>query len=98
MELVVVLLILVVIFMFSSCSLQCNSPENYRGGGYYNACEYNESCLWDTARWCTMSDNTEGNCTLHGKCCPAFSKDHSRAQEWGLRPSDVQFRSLQWAF
>lgn len=44
-----------------------------------NGCEFQEPCLWDTARWITLSDGTEGVCTLNGKACPAFSKDQTKS-------------------
>ena len=70
--------------MIGSCG-----SESYRGGGYYNAFELNEGCKWDTARTCTMSDGSFGNCTLHGLCGPSFSTDHSRNLTAGLSPSMV---------
>ncbi len=90
----ILLLLLVAIFMISSCNLKTyGSSEPYQGGGYYNVCELNDACRWDTARWCTMTDGSQGNCTLHGKCCPAFSMDHSRTRTWGLSPSMVTLPS-----
>jgi len=85
----VLLLLLVVILMFSTCTLRCQGTEKYSGGGYYNVCEKSDECRWDTARWCSLSDGSQGNCTLHSLCCPAFSMDHSRSRTWGLRPSQV---------
>lgn len=40
------------------------------------ACEFSEACLGNVARWAQMSNGMEGNCTLGGILCPAFSKDH----------------------
>lgn len=39
-------------------------------------CTFVPDCLWDTARWVTLPDGSEGVCTLNGIACPAFSKDH----------------------
>ncbi|HSA76070.1 MAG TPA: hypothetical protein VLE02_00875 [Nitrosarchaeum sp.] len=37
--------------------------------------EYNNACRWDSARRCTMSDGTEGNCALSSRCYPSFSQN-----------------------
>ncbi|MDB4769513.1 hypothetical protein OAG24_00970 [bacterium] len=41
-------------------------------------CEFNDACMWDTGRQCTMSSGMTGNCTLNGNCCPSFSTDHTK--------------------
>ncbi len=89
-----VVIFLVVLFFISSCSLSCNSKgEGYanRFGGlaYRDECEFQPACLWDTARWVQLSNGMEGVCTLHGKACPAFSKDHDRARYVGKSPDMV---------
>lgn len=50
------------------------SPYNAPDG--MGACEFSEACLGNVARWAQMSNGMEGNCTLGGILCPAFSKDH----------------------
>ena len=44
-------------------------------GIYGSVLEQNEACRWDTARKCTRSDGTEGNCVLGGFCAPSFYAD-----------------------
>ncbi len=87
--LVIILIALIGLYMFASCSMKCSAKDGYRytGGGYSDACEYSNACRWDNARTATMSDGTAGVCTAHGKLCPSFSKDHVRSKEWGYSPS-----------
>ena len=95
-----ILIIFVLLYAFSgSCSMKCSESEKYRygGGGYTNQCEFQPACLWDTARWVTLSNGQQGVCTLHGKACPAFSMDHSRNMWAGLSPTmadDIYSREL----
>jgi hypothetical protein len=37
--------------------------------------EYNDACRWDSARRCTLSDGSEGNCALGSRCYPSFSQN-----------------------
>lgn len=72
--LILVLLVLILIYAFSSCQLDCDSKENF----YYNPaeksdyCEKQYSCLYNGRRTCTLSNGTEGVCVLNGLCCPTF--------------------------
>jgi len=79
--LVWIVVLAVVVFLF----WRFCSSEGYVGGGYYNICEKTDQCRWDSARWCAMTDGSQGNCSLHSLCCPAFSMDHSRERTWGSR-------------
>ena len=88
----IIAVVVVLVYAFGRCKVRCaNFPEKYRydGGIYKNECEFNEACLWDTARWVQLSDGREGVCTLHGKACPAFSKDHTRSAWYGMSPDMV---------
>ena len=86
---VIVILILIFLIFSKDCLIKCSNNENYSSKPLDNACEYNEACLWDTARWVQMKNGMEGVCTLHGIACPAFSKDHSRSIWQGLSPPMV---------
>lgn len=55
---------------FSHLRAPYNAPDGM------GACEFSEACLGNVARWAQMSNGMEGNCTLGGILCPAFSKDH----------------------
>lgn len=70
----------------------CTNKEKfnkYTTTPYPNSCEFNEECMWDTARWVQMSNGMEGVCTLHGIACPAFSKNHVAASVRGLSPTMI---------
>nr|QBK85528.1 MAG: hypothetical protein LCMAC101_01150 [Marseillevirus LCMAC101] len=106
--LVGILLFLLVIYMFSSCSLKCNSSEPYAPTGYVGDCEFSDACAYNGAQTCTLWGNLPhgnlpphanaphggraGNCTLHGLCCPSFSTDQSRMQEQDLPESVIGAR------
>ena len=66
-----------------------SSREGYSLAPNAAGCEFQEPCLWDTARWVTMNDGTQGVCTLHGMACPAFSMNHSRTKYLGRSPSAI---------
>ena len=91
MILVGFLLLILVIYMFSSCSVKCNS-EQYAPVGYNDSCEFSYACAFNSGQTCTLSGNRAGNCTLHGFCCPSFSTDNTRMQELGLPESEVGAR------
>ena len=55
--LVGVLLFLLVIYMFSACSLKCNSSEPYAPTGFKGACEFNDACAHNMAQTCTLWGN-----------------------------------------
>jgi hypothetical protein len=57
--------------------------DNYRFlGNLYNPLsgglngEYNEDCLDDERRHCTLTDGTTGKCVLNGICVSSFLTDH----------------------
>ena len=84
--LVGVLLFLLVIYMSSSCSLRCNSPEPYAATGYNYDSEFSPNgCVWNSGQTCTLRGNRPGNCTLHGLCAPSFSIDQTRIDEDNYR-------------
>jgi len=96
MILVCLLLFLLAIYMFSSCSLKCNPSESYAPTGYNDECEFAiQSCGFNSGQTCTLSGNRPGNCTLHGLCCPSFSTDSSRMQELGLTNNQLGARYQQ---
>ncbi len=64
---------------------------------YPNMCEFNEECMWDTARTVQLSNGMEGVCTLHGIACPSFSKDNVSSRNFELSPTMVDndyYRSI----
>lgn len=63
--------------------------NRYITAPYPNMCEFNEECMWDTARTVQLSNGMEGVCTLHGIACPSFSKDNSAARTAGVSPTMV---------
>lgn len=71
-----------IILLIIAVLILCHSQSEHYSGRYYNSCEMSQECLGDTARWCSMDNGQQGNCTLHGLCCPAFSMDHSRDTRW----------------
>ena len=70
--------------MFSSCSFTCKPSEPFAPMGFQDACEYSDSCAFDSGKTCTMTGNRPGNCVLNGLCCPSFSADESRMKNVGL--------------
>ena len=87
----------VAILLFCGLCLYKNKENftRYTGIPYPNMCEFNEDCMWDTARWVQLSNGMEGVCTLHGIACPAFSKDHEYARTRGLSPDMVDEKWAQ---
>ena len=86
----IILLIFVFMCNYSGLKDSYRYPRYHKleyGTSYPNQCEFNEECLWDTGRTITLRDGTEGVCTLHGKACPSFSKDHFRDQLMGMNPA-----------
>lgn len=83
------LLVIVVIGVILYRNYREKYGGRFSGPAYYNACEFQPACLWDTARWVRLSNGEEGVCTLHGMACPAFSKDHDRGRRMGLSPDMV---------
>nr|QBK86602.1 MAG: hypothetical protein LCMAC102_03970 [Marseillevirus LCMAC102] len=85
----VVIFLVILFFISSSCSSDEKYANRFGGLAYRDECEFQPACLWDTARWVQLSNGMEGVCTLHGKACPAFSKDHDRARYVGKSPDMV---------
>lgn len=99
MEPTKILLCVFAIILFVVFIRSCSTPsEPYlKDGGipYVDGCEFQPACLYDTARWVSLSNGQEGVCTLHGLACPAFSKDHNRARNMGLSPAMVGDRVMK---
>ena len=94
--LVGVLLFLLVIYMFSSCSLKCNPSEPYAPTGYKDDAEFSPNgCAWNAGQTCTLRGNRPGNCTLHGLCAPSFSVDETRRQSLGMTNNELGARYQQ---
>lgn len=70
--LLLALIVLVLIFAFSSCGMSCSEKDGYRYNRNNDICEFQPSCLYGGRRECTLSDGTTGVCVLHGQCCPTF--------------------------
>ena len=93
---IVIVVILVVIFFG-----RCNKDESYRNitqawnSQNISACEFNESCLGDSARTVQLSSGIEGVCTLDGIACPSFSQDHIALSNLGMSPDQVDDRYMQ---
>ncbi len=60
---VLCLLILVFLYMCSSCKFSCGNKD-----GYVHALEFQKECNDDGRRHCTLSDGTAGKCVLNGYC------------------------------
>lgn len=63
-----IVLFFLLIFSVAFVVFYTRKKERYFG-------EPNAACRWDSARRCTMSDGTEGNCAMSARCYPSFSKN-----------------------
>lgn len=98
LEKILPIVLLVGVLILVGYCLYAKYMEKYQGGGgYFNECEFQPDCLWDTGRTIQLSDGRAGVCTLHGKACPAFQVDHTRSKAWGLSPVmvDTEFQAAQ---
>ena len=93
--LILVLLGLVLLFLFSSCSLKCKSQESYNA--LDSTCVPNFGCANAMAKTCSLGKFGEiaGNCVMNGYCCPSFSTDQSRMDNLGLTPDMVSSKFAQ---
>ncbi len=59
---VIVLTLIGLALLFSTCKLSCGSQEGYGAPNYY--------CRWDSRRFCTLPNGDAGKCVMNGLCVP----------------------------